>query len=370
MSQSDLQSFSLEELHKHGTLLIANGRVYLGIPNPPSWLPVAALDSLEELDLALTSGVEHLENWRCEAEEGFLSLLPDVLRPVGAAIMTFCVQAERYRMGKPAQPFVPSSIVRAMGSLGRLGRSLGAAVALLCHGIIFIPRVRLSDPVTQIPVQAAAFLPIVQPGSALTLEQLKEFYLTIPELSCETEEAFASLKDDLEAATTAVARTVPAGRTHLNCRVIYDCPDTGLSVLLQPSGQPMFTVASGPFVAEDASGTLYRFDGFTLAAFLMANGAQLAATPRVMDPPVFRHWHPNQLHMCTYQPERPIANPLQLDNCVSLLLSGRHMLRAGLYNQPGARNRPTTLGFADRRISGQDADRLGLPVYPYNRQSS
>ena len=70
--------------------------------------------------------------------------------------------------------------------------------------------------------------------------------------------------------------------------------------------------------------------------------------------------------MCTYRPETRIDNHLRLDNAVSLLLAGRHMLRAGLYARGVRRPRLSTV-FRRRQISREEATRLGLPIYPFRR---
>ena len=151
-------------------------------------------------------------------------------------------------------------------------------------------------------------------------------------------------------------------------QAVYYCDETSLAVLSKPLLSPWLTVSSDPWAVEDADGCLYRMDGFTLGVQPNpdARSNLLTKMPRIIHPSGFQHWrHTGALHMCTHRQDWHVPNVLQVDNAVTLLLSGQHLVRAGLYGPPGTA--PVLRAFAHRRITRDKADLLGLPVYPFNR---
>lgn len=369
MAQPDLSRFALGRLAQHGPLLIANGRVHIGT-SLPRWREVASLGSIEDLDAMASSPdtPSRQRDWHADIGSELTDMLPEAVRPYADNVLTFVIQAERYRTGKPFQTVCP--IVRPGAGGPGLHQALGAVpVVLICRGIVFVPRMPLPGPHVNLPTGEGQFLPFFQPGGAITLDEAWARYEVGGGACGVPHSASKEFQQEVEAALEAIRNSCRSGRAKIDMQVIYDCDETSLAVLSRPPLPPLFTISSDPWVVEDADGALYRMDGFTVGVLPHLDGQDnlLVAPPAIVHPQGFEHWrHPGgALHFCTHQQDWPVANVLQVDNAVTLLLSGKHLVRAGLYGPAGTP--PVLTRFVHRRITREEADNLGLPVYPFER---
>jgi hypothetical protein len=160
--------------------------------------------------------------------------------------------------------------------------------------------------------------------------------------------------------------------------LIYERADHAFMVLLAPDGLPTFGLNSEGYIVTDADGSLYRFDPFVLGASPASDPRhpRMLTLPVMIHPRPHEHWRPElrqlrgPLHMCDCIGRgSELTRVLDVGNAIPLLLAARHTIRAGLFGRLG--HTPVLAQqFGHRRISREEAGRLGLPIYPFHRGRS
>lgn len=366
--------FSLGDFARMCEILLVEERcVYCWESGPEgaSWQRICTLSTMESCDAAAltreaaSDGAGAKEAELARAAWRLRRYLPDTVRGLAAAVVELVLQAERFRRGESTRDRNLSIENRLSGDC--LEAAIGSTETLVFDGRVHnTPLIRLSRAaLSDVSVRELRHLPFHE----RSLTAVRNDYWRL--LRAELEEP-PDPPEQFDSAVQLIAETAQANTDFLGMTELYNCPETGFRVLARRPAGIVLALASDAFVVEDADGRLYRFGAFVVSLEIDWE-TRLCSPPVLLHPIYYIHWltefRPRRpLHLCDFLGELG-GQALDISNAVELLLGARRIIRSSLFGGTVYGDTPQLSGrkFASLRISRENVEKLGLPVYPFFR---